>query len=85
MNVPESITARLAQLDAIEATYLKYAQQRLDERDFHGLWDVAINLTEVSNERDGLHLAVKAFEALTATNVTVHAQMGPAWRPPLTP
>lgn len=82
MNVPESVTRRLAELDRIEATYLAYAQQRLDERDFHGLWDVAVNLAEVSNERDGIQRTMRAFEAHPELVITVHENSGPAWRTP---
>ena len=63
MTPADRIRARLQQLDAMEKTYKTYAQQRLDEQDWHGLWDVAINLAEVSNERDGLNLAYVAIMA----------------------
>lgn len=81
MKVPEAITHRLEQLERVRATYMQYAQQRLDEQDFHGLWDVAINLAEVSNERDGIMHALAAFEAQPETSTTVHARWSTPGRP----
>ena len=84
MKVPEEIGARLIKLEDVERTYLAYAQQRLDERDFHGLWDVAINLAELSNERDGLQLAAAACRAIVdPTSTTIVSTWKPAWGEPI--
>lgn len=57
------IVARLEDLRLQHRNYLAYQQDRVRERDHHGAWDVAINLSEVECEMAGLEFALKAIEA----------------------
>ncbi len=62
MNAAERIRARVAELQGIRARYLAYQQDRVAERDHHGAWDVAVNLSETECEIAGLEFAVKALD-----------------------
>ena len=41
--------------------YLDHARRMLDIEDLHGLWDAAVNASEVSNRIDGLEEAAAAL------------------------
>lgn len=56
------IRDRIAELRAIHASYLEYQRFRVSERDHHGAWDVAINLSETECEIAGLEFALAALE-----------------------
>jgi hypothetical protein len=56
-----TIRQRIAELDGIRARYLAYQQDRVNERDHHGAWDVAINLSETECELAGLRFALDAM------------------------
>lgn len=62
MSPADKIRARLAELDAIRSSYLAYQAHRVSERDHHGAWDVAINLSETECEQAGLRFALEAIE-----------------------
>lgn len=62
MRAEEAIKARLAELEEVKASYLQYLHVRIKEEDWHGAWDCAVNLSEVSCERDGLERALRAIE-----------------------
>jgi hypothetical protein len=53
MHARARIRERITKLDAIYRTYREYAQQRLEEEDLHGLWDVGVNMSENRCERAG--------------------------------
>ncbi|MCA1824366.1 MAG: hypothetical protein LC640_08925 [Frankia sp.] len=57
-----AIRGRLKELRAIHASYLAYQEHRVNERDHHGAWDVAINLAETEAEAAGLQFALKAMD-----------------------
>lgn len=57
------IRARYIQLKGIRERYLAYQQDRVNERDHHGAWDVAINLSETECEMAGLEFALRALGA----------------------
>lgn len=61
MSPADKIRARLAELDAIRSSYLAYQAHRVSERDHHGAWDVAINLSETECEQAGLRFALEAI------------------------
>lgn len=48
MKAEEAIRARLAELEEVKASYLQYLHVRIKEEDWHGAWDCAVNLSEVS-------------------------------------
>ena len=56
------IKARLAELEKVYASYLHYQEWRVKERDHHGAWDVAVNLSETECEMAGLRYALEALE-----------------------
>ncbi len=56
------IRSRLTKLGRQRANYLAYQQDRVDEYDHHGAWDVAINLSETECEMAGLQFALDALE-----------------------
>lgn len=58
----ERIAARLQVLEGIHRNYLAYQLDRVAERDHHGAWDVAINLSETECEMVGLRYALEAME-----------------------
>ena len=60
-STADRLRARLKRLEEIEGSYTAYLQDRIKERDWHGGWDVCINLSEVSCERDGLLFALEAL------------------------
>lgn len=56
------IRARIAELQDIRESYIEYQRWRVVERDHHGAWDVAINLSETEAEIAGLTFALEAIE-----------------------
>lgn len=60
-SAEELIRERIADLRGIHANYLAYQRDRVSERDHHGAWDVAINLSETECEIAGLEFALKAL------------------------
>lgn len=56
-----AIDARIAELEAIHLNYSRYQDDRVRERDHHGAWDVAINLSETECEISGLQYARNAI------------------------
>jgi hypothetical protein len=56
------IGMRLAELRDIHASYLEYQRHRVAERDHHGAWDVAVNLSETESEMAGLEFALRALD-----------------------
>lgn len=46
MTAAAKIQQRIDVLNGIRDRYLGYQQDRVNERDHHGAWDVAINLSE---------------------------------------
>lgn len=63
VTAADKITARLAELQQIRASYLEYQTWRVVERDHHGAWDAAINLSETECEMAGLQFALDAITA----------------------
>lgn len=63
MTAADAIRARIAELQGIRERYLAYQQDRVNERDHHGAWDVAVNLSETECEISGLEFALGAIEA----------------------
>lgn len=57
-----AIRARLRELRAVHASYRRYQRYRVRERDHHGAWDVAVNLSETECEMSGLRFALRAIE-----------------------
>lgn len=55
------VMARIEALEKVHASYLIYQEQRILERDHHGAWDVAVNLSETECEMDGLKFALRAL------------------------
>ena len=58
----DRITARLAELEKVHASYLHYQEWRVKERDHHGAWDAAVNLSETECEMAGLRFALEVLE-----------------------
>jgi hypothetical protein len=50
----EDREARITLLEASRPLLIKYAQQKLDAEDFHGLADAAMDLRDLDSELDGL-------------------------------
>ena len=63
MTAAEKIRGRIAELRCIRDNYLAYQEDRVSERDHHGAWDVAVNLSETECEISGLQFALEAVEA----------------------
>lgn len=61
MIAAQKIRDRLSELEVIHASYLEYQKWRVVERDHHGAWDVAINLSETECEMAGLRFALAAL------------------------
>jgi hypothetical protein len=61
MTPAEKINERLARLQAIKSSYLKYLDWRILEQDWHGGWDACVNLSEVEQEMAGLRFALDAL------------------------
>lgn len=55
------IKARIGRLRAIHRSYRAYQRDRIRERDWHGAWDVAVNLSETEMEMAGLRFALRAL------------------------
>lgn len=55
------IRGRIENLRFQRTNYLAYQKDRISERDHHGAWDVAINLSEVECEIAGLEFALVAM------------------------
>ena len=55
------IRGRLTRLAKVHRSYRIYQRERIRERDHHGAWDVAVNLSETECEMDGLRFALKAL------------------------
>jgi len=55
------IRKRIAQLEQQLANYRAYQADRVAERDHHGAWDVAINMSETECEIAGLKFALDAM------------------------
>jgi hypothetical protein len=62
VTAADRIRARITGLQGIRERYLAYQQDRVNERDHHGAWDVAVNLSETECEISGLEFALKAVE-----------------------
>lgn len=64
MSTPPSaaVLDRIRALRGIRARYLAYQQDRVNEHDHHGAWDVAINLSETECEIAGLTFALEQYE-----------------------
>lgn len=80
MTAADRIRARIAELEGIRERYLAYQQDRVNERDHHGAWDVAVNLSETECEISGLRFALNALddEVLVNTNsLPLHSGPGP--------
>jgi hypothetical protein len=60
-STADRLRARLKRLDEIEGSYTACLHDRIKERDWHGGWDVCVNLSEISCERDGLLFALEAL------------------------
>jgi hypothetical protein len=60
-TVIDKIRARIAELGEIRRSYLEYQEWRVRERDHHGAWDAAINLSETECEISGLEFALAAI------------------------
>lgn len=58
----DRIEARLAELGQVHASYLHYQEWRVKERDHHGAWDVAVNLSETECEMAGLRFALEVLD-----------------------
>lgn len=58
-----SIRSRIGQLEIQLANYRAYQDDRVAERDHHGAWDVAINMSETECEIAGLRFALEAMGA----------------------
>ena len=58
----QRIAARLAELEKVHASYLHYQEWRVKERDHHGAWDAAVNLSETECEMAGLRFALETLE-----------------------
>ena len=58
----EKIRARILTLEGIRERYLEYQQDRVNERDHHGAWDVAVNLSETECEISGLRFALDSLD-----------------------
>jgi hypothetical protein len=63
MTAADRIRARITELQGIRERYLAYQQDRVSERDHHGAWDVAVNLSETECEISGLDFALEAMAA----------------------
>lgn len=63
MVAAEKIRARIGELQRIRDSYLEYQRWRVAERDHHGAWDAAINLSETECEISGLEYALAEIEA----------------------
>jgi hypothetical protein len=59
VTAADEIRARIAELEDIHAHYRAYQQDRVSERDHHGAWDAAVNLSETESEIAGLEFALK--------------------------
>lgn len=59
-NGVDIIRAKLAKDRQLYRHYLLHAQKMLDEEDLHGLWDAAMNASEVSNRMDAYTEALAA-------------------------
>ena len=55
------VDLRIEALDRQWKNYVAYQQDRVNERDHHGAWDVAIHLSEVECEIAGLKFALEAM------------------------
>lgn len=56
-----AVRERIAKLMEIRNNYLAYQQDRVDEQDHHGAWDVAVNLSGTECEIAGLKFAEEAI------------------------
>lgn len=59
----DKIRGRLVELRRIHRSYRAYQRDRVRERDHHGAWDVAVNLSETECEMAGLRFALRAMRA----------------------
>lgn len=66
-SASEAIRARLGELRAIWRSYRLYQRHRIKERDHHGAWDVAVNLSETEAEMAGLKFALRALTSPRAS------------------
>lgn len=57
----QRIQLRLGELEAVHASYRHYQRFRVRERDHHGAWDAAVNLSETECEMAGLKYALEAM------------------------
>ena len=57
----ETIRARIRELRKVHLSYRQYQRYRVKERDWHGAWDVAVNLSETEMEMAGLRFALRAM------------------------
>lgn len=64
MTAAERIQARIKELEGIHERYTAYQQDRIREKDHHGAWDVAVNLSETECEMAGLRFALEQLATL---------------------
>lgn len=62
MTAADKIKQRIMFLERVHASYISYQQFRVDERDHHGAWDAAVNLSETECEIQGLRFALDCIE-----------------------
>lgn len=61
LSAEDKIRSRVQFLREVRESYLRYQTYRVEERDHHGAWDVAINLSETEAEIAGLEFALEAI------------------------
>lgn len=57
------IKARIDEKQAEYENMRGYLAYRTREEDLHGMWDAAVNMSEISNYIDGLKFALEAMES----------------------
>jgi hypothetical protein len=62
LQAKTEIRDRINELEKQHRNYLAYQQDRVNERDHHGAWDVAINLSETECEMAGLRFALEKMD-----------------------
>lgn len=56
-----AVRARISEMEAVMRNYRACQQDRVNDQDYHGTWNVAVNLSETSCYIDGLKFALEAF------------------------
>jgi hypothetical protein len=62
LQAKTEIRDRINELEKQHRNYLAYQQDRVNERDHHGAWDVAINLSETECEMAGWRGALEKLD-----------------------